>query len=121
MSTDCEGHLLCSCEMCVEIWSNYSKNRNMKKSAYEVWKLAKEQNLNEEETKELMIKEGIIIEKSKWINVEESLPNDEVNVLCYHSHSENYFICYRTRDCITNKPKWFGGSMPTHWKYLDKP
>jgi hypothetical protein len=57
----------------------------------------------------------------KWISVEESLPKDEVNVLCFHSYSENYFICYRTKDCLTNEPKWFGGSMPTHWKYLDKP
>lgn len=29
MNTDCEGHLLCSCKMCVEIWSNYNKNMNM--------------------------------------------------------------------------------------------
>jgi len=58
---------------------------------------------------------------SKWISVDESLPENDVNVLCFHNHSENYFICYRTNDCLTNIPKWFGGSMPTHWKYLDKP
>lgn len=57
---------------------------------------------------------------SKWISVEENLPEDEVNVLCLHEDSGNNFICYRTKDCITNEPKWFGGSMPTHWKYIEK-
>ena len=33
----------------------------MKKSAHEVYKLAKEQNLNDQETKDLLVKEGIII------------------------------------------------------------
>lgn len=59
----------------------------MKKSSYEVWKLAKEQNLNEEETKELMIKEGIIIKKSqektpiqKAISlIEDAFENNEKN------------------------------------------
>jgi len=35
----------------------------MKKSAYQVLNLAKEQNLNKQQTKELLIKEGIIIKK----------------------------------------------------------
>lgn len=37
----------------------------MKKSSYQVWILAKEQNLNEDQTKKLMIQEGIIIKKSQ--------------------------------------------------------
>lgn len=58
---------------------------------------------------------------SEWNNVNSVLPDTEITVLCYHEHSGNYFICYRTLDCLTLEPKWFGGSMPTHWKYLDKP
>lgn len=57
----------------------------------------------------------------QWNRVEEKLPEDEINVLCYHEPSKNYFVCYRTLDCLTSEPKWFGGSMPTHWKFLDKP
>lgn len=93
----------------------------MKKSAHEIWKKAKEQKLTDEEIKELMVKEGIIIKNNEWISVNDSLPKKEVNVLCYHEDSENYFICYRTNDCLTNEEKWFNGSLPTHWKYLDKP
>ena len=60
----------------------------MKKSAYQVWNLAKLQNLNEEQTKELMIKEGIIIKKSqektpiqKAISlIEDAFENNEKNV-----------------------------------------
>lgn len=35
----------------------------MKKSANEVWKMAQEKNLNKQETKALLVKEGIIISK----------------------------------------------------------
>ena len=60
----------------------------MKKSAYEVWNLAKEQNLNDEQTKELMIKEGIIIKNKqektpiqKAISlIENAFENNEKNV-----------------------------------------
>lgn len=58
---------------------------------------------------------------AEWQKVEDKLPNDEIPVLCYHIDSGNYFICYRTTDCLTHEPKWQGGAMPTHWKYLDKP
>ena len=58
---------------------------------------------------------------SEWKKVEEQFPDNEINVLCYHEHSGNYFICYRTLDCLTLEPKWFGGSSPTHWKSLDLP
>ena len=57
----------------------------------------------------------------KWINIEDELPEDEVNVLCFHSFSGNYFVCYRTKDCSTNEPKWKGGAMPTHWQQLTTP
>jgi len=57
----------------------------------------------------------------EWKDVNTYLPDEEINVLCYHEFSGNYFICYRTLDCLTLEPKWFGGAMPTHWKYLDKP
>jgi hypothetical protein len=56
-----------------------------------------------------------------WNAVDEKLPEDEINVLCSHEFSGNYFICFRTSDCLTKEPKWHGGAMPTHWKYLDKP
>ena len=56
-----------------------------------------------------------------WYNVIKIIPEDDINVLCYHEFSGNYFICHRTLDCLTKEPKWFGGAMPTHWKYLDKP
>ena len=46
----------------------------MGKSANEIWKKAKEQNLTGEETKELMIKEGIIIKNNEWISVNDSFP-----------------------------------------------
>lgn len=58
---------------------------------------------------------------SQWNDVNSILPDNEITVLCYHEYSGNYFICYRTLDCLTLEHKWFGGSMPTHWKYLDKP
>ena len=59
----------------------------MKKSAYQVWILAKEQNLNEEQTKQLMIQEGIIVKKSqektpiqKAISlIEDAFENNEKN------------------------------------------
>lgn len=57
----------------------------------------------------------------EWVNIKDQLPEDEISVLCYHAHSGSYFICYRTKDCTTNEPKWQGGAMPTHWKLLDKP
>ena len=57
----------------------------------------------------------------KWIKVEDELPKDEVNVLCFHSFSGNHFVCYRTKDCLTNEPKWFNGAMPTHWQQLTTP
>lgn len=53
-------------------------------------------------------------EVEDWISVDDKLPNDEINVLCLHSFSDNYFICYRTKDCLTNEPKWWGGAKPTH-------
>lgn len=56
-----------------------------------------------------------------WVRVEDGLPKLEARVLCYHEDSENYFICYRTNDCTTNEEKWWGGAMPTHWKYLTSP
>jgi hypothetical protein len=34
-----------------------------KKSVHDVWRLAQDQNLNDEQFKELLIKEGIIIKK----------------------------------------------------------
>ena len=40
---------------------------NMKKSAHEILKKAKEQNFTEEQTKELMIKEGIITKKIFYV------------------------------------------------------
>lgn len=57
----------------------------------------------------------------KWIEVEKELPKDEVPVLCFHSFSGNYFVCYRTKDCLTGEPKWQGGAMPTHWQQLTTP
>lgn len=36
----------------------------MSKSGYEVWKLSKQQNLNNTEFKQLLIKEGIIMKKT---------------------------------------------------------
>lgn len=60
-------------------------------------------------------------DKNPWNDANIYLPENEVSVLCYHQDSSNYFICYRTLDCLTKEPKWFGGAMPTHWKYLDKP
>lgn len=57
----------------------------------------------------------------KWIEVEKELPNDEVLVLCFHSFSGNYFVCHRTKDCMTGEPKWQGGAMPTHWQQLTTP
>jgi len=57
----------------------------------------------------------------KWIKVEDDLPKYEIKVLCYHSFSGNYFVCYRTKDCLTNEPKWQGGAMPTHWQQLTTP
>lgn len=57
----------------------------------------------------------------KWIKVEDELPNDETNVLCFHSFSGNYFVCYRTKDCLTGEPKWQGDAMPTHWQQLTTP
>lgn len=57
----------------------------------------------------------------KWIKTEEKLPQDGVRVLCFHAPSKNYFISYRTKDCLTNEPKWFNGDMPTHWQKLTIP
>jgi len=57
---------------------------------------------------------------SEWVAVSNGLPQDDINVLCYHN-SGNYFICYRTKDCNTNEPKWFGGAMPDFWKPLPEP
>lgn len=56
-----------------------------------------------------------------WKDAEGQLPDNEINVLCYHQPSGNYFICHRTLDCLTQEPKWYGGAMPTHWRLLDKP
>jgi len=61
------------------------------------------------------------LQSNEWVRVEDRLPEDEINVLCYHIHSGNYFICFRTKDCNTQEPKWHGGSMPTHWKPLTLP
>ncbi len=58
---------------------------------------------------------------SDWVAVSEGMPDSEVKVLCYHEYSGNFFICYRTLDCLTKEPKWFGGAMPTHWKKLAEP
>ena|SRR5690606_9068872 len=55
-----------------------------------------------------------------WVKCSDKLPEENVKVLCYHD-SGNYFICYRTRDCITDKPKWFDGAQPHFWKHLPKP
>lgn len=56
-----------------------------------------------------------------WIKVEDWLPREDTMVLCYHSFSENYFICYRTKDCNTGKTIWFGNASPTHWQELTRP
>lgn len=56
-----------------------------------------------------------------WISVEDVLPDDDVVVLCYHSFSNNYFVCYRTKDCSTGEEKWFTGAKPTHWQKLTTP
>ena len=56
-----------------------------------------------------------------WHKVEDKLPENEINVLCYHEDSKNYFVCYRTLDCLTHEPKWFGGAMPSHWQFLSVP
>lgn len=56
--------------------------------------------------------------KMKWFNVQDELPQDEVNVLCFHEPSKNYFISHRTKDCLSGEPKWFSGDMPTHWMPL---
>lgn len=57
----------------------------------------------------------------KWFKTEEQLPQEEVKVLCFHAPSGNYFISYRTKDCLTKEPKWFNGDMPTHWQSLTMP
>lgn len=57
----------------------------------------------------------------KWFNVQDELPQDEVRVLCFHEPSKNYFISYRTKDCLSGEPKWFNGDMPTHWQELTVP
>lgn len=43
------------------IFQAFNSQSKYMKSAYEVWKLAKSQNLNDAEFKELLVKEGIII------------------------------------------------------------
>lgn len=58
---------------------------------------------------------------SEWNKIENKLPENEINVLCYHEPSKNYFVCYRTLDCLTHEPKWFGGATPTHWSFLSIP
>ena len=51
----------------------------------------------------------------KWISVEDGLPDTERQVLCHHIDSGNNFVCYYTKDCLTNEPKWYGGAKPSHW------
>lgn len=51
----------------------------MKKSAHQIWKEAKEQNLSDLEIKKIMKKEGVIIEKGKlkvhqWISLRKAKP-----------------------------------------------
>jgi len=55
---------------------------------------------------------------SKWIACLDQLPDDEKRVLCLHQDSESQFICWRTRDCNTDEPKWYGGAMPDYWQEL---
>jgi len=57
----------------------------------------------------------------KWYKVEDDLPEDEVRVLCFHEPSKNYFISYRTKDCLSGEPKWWNGDRPTHWQELTEP
>ena len=61
-----------------------------------------------------------ISDVSKWIACGDDLPEDEKRVLCLHHDSENQFICWRTRDCNTGEPKWYGGAMPDYWQELPK-
>jgi hypothetical protein len=51
----------------------------MKKSAHQIWKEAKDQNLTDSEIKEIMKKEGVIVEKGKlkvhkWVSLRKSKP-----------------------------------------------
>lgn len=50
----------------------------MKKSAHQVWKEAKEQNISKQEIKEIMIKEGIIIKK--WKSLRKYKPEENNNL-----------------------------------------
>jgi len=43
----------------------------MKKSAHQIWKEAKEHNLSDEEFKEILKKERVIVHKEKFLNEKE--------------------------------------------------
>lgn len=64
---------------------------------------------------------GLLSSMSKWVRVEIGFPDLDIPVLCWHCYSDNYFVCYRTKDCLTGEVKWQGGAMPTHWQELTKP
>lgn len=41
-----------------------------KRSAHKIWREAKEKNLTKEETKKLLVKEGVIVKKSDQMKIE---------------------------------------------------
>lgn len=57
----------------------------MKKSAHQIWKEAKEQNLSNQEIKEIMRKEGVVVKKDKlkvkkWKSLRKYKPKENNNL-----------------------------------------
>jgi len=98
----------------------------MKKSAYQVWNLAKEQNLTEEQTKELMIKEGIIIKKifSNWnLWNKKGMPEFDGEYLCWIEQPQdcgNVHSFYKVVSCSFNTWLVSMDEFVIAWRKLDE-
>lgn len=58
------------------------------------------------------------LEEEAWHRVQETMPDDDIDVLAYNEHLDTFFIAYH------EDGTWFGGvagQTVTHWKELVPP